>query len=84
MFLKEILKYVGIDLNGKAGADNSKFIVDMSNKKPWIAKLIKYYKNSRLSFIAAQRRAGRNSIFYFFCISGMIFISFTVLTNCFV
>lgn len=99
MLLKEILKYVGIDVNGVFGgsivpidgvdvnvvlynlslmvlifsiisllsvfnvvlyflvilySDNSKYVLDLSNKNPLISKIIKKYKNTRLSLIIIE------------------------------
>jgi hypothetical protein len=122
MILKEILKYIGIDLNGISGggipiegldvnamlynlslmvfifsvisflsvlniiiyfiiiiySDNSKFVLNMSNKRPWFGKFIKYYKSSRLSLIVIE------FLFFVFSTGGMVFISFIILTKCFV
>ena len=122
MILKELLKYIGLDLNGIGGdivaidgidvsfvlynfglmvfifsvislfsvlniilyfliilySDNSKFILELSNKRPWFGRFIKYYKNSRLSLIVIE------FLFFVFSIGGMIFISFIILTKCFI
>lgn len=59
-------------------SDNSKFILNMSNKRPWFGTFIKYYKNSRLSLIVIE------FLFFGFSTEIMIFISLFILTNAFV
>jgi hypothetical protein len=122
MIIKELLKYVGIDLNSGFDvsgvplegidvnfllynlslmvfifsiisllsgfniilyfivllySDNSKFILNLSNKSPLFVKFLKMYKNSRLSLIIIE------SLFFVLSTGGMIFISFLILTNVF-
>lgn len=123
MIIKELLKYVGIDLNSGFAvsgvplegidvnlilynlslmvfifsiiallsgfniilyfivllySDNSKLILNLSNKSPLFVKFLKMYKNSRLSLIVIE------SLFFVLSTGGMIFISFFILTKCFV
>jgi hypothetical protein len=42
-------------------SDNNKFIMDMSNKKTWIKKIITRYKNTRIFFIIIE-------LMFFFCV----------------
>lgn len=59
-------------------SDNSKFILDLSNKRPLFGKIIKRYKNTRWTIIVIEL------LFFVLSTGGLIFISFIVLTKCFV
>lgn len=59
-------------------SDKSKFILDLSNKRPLFGKLVKYYKNTRLSLIIVELG------FFVWSIGSMIFISYIIFTKCFV
>jgi hypothetical protein len=51
-------------------SDKSKFILNLSEKKPWFNKILTLYKQSRISFIITE------IIFFILSVNGMIFISF--------
>lgn len=51
-------------------SDKSKFILNLSEQKPWIKRFLNLYKQSRISFIITE------IIFFILSVNGMIFISF--------
>jgi len=59
-------------------SDKIKFIQDWSTKSPLFAKILKVYKNTRISLIIIE------FIFFALCTGGMIFLSFICLTKLFV